>query len=105
VSRLRALFDVNFLIALLDSEHVGHNSARSWWKQNRDLGWASCPISQNGYLRITTQPRYPTPQTMAEALETLQFATQSDEHEFWPDDLSLADATKVNRVWSSVLTN
>lgn len=57
---MRALLDVNFLIALLDSDHVRHAHAASWLRANGKLGWASCPITQNGCVRIMSLPSYPT---------------------------------------------
>ena len=43
---MRALLDVNVLIALLDPDHVHHRSATGWLVQNLHLGWASCPLTQ-----------------------------------------------------------
>ena len=45
---MRALLDVNVLIALLDAEHLHHDSARRWLRNNIQHGWATCPITQNG---------------------------------------------------------
>ena len=53
---MRALLDVNVLIALLDAEHVHHEAARRWLRENIRHGWATCPITENGYLRIMAQP-------------------------------------------------
>jgi len=49
------------IIALLDRGHLMHRAARHWMEQELDHGWAPCPITQNGVLRIMTQPAYPTP--------------------------------------------
>ncbi|HKC25464.1 MAG TPA: VapC toxin family PIN domain ribonuclease, partial [Thermoanaerobaculia bacterium] len=43
-----ALLDVNLLIALFDAAHVHHTPAQAWLARNRSLGWATCPITQNG---------------------------------------------------------
>jgi predicted nucleic acid-binding protein len=56
---MHALLDVNVLIALLDSDHVHHARARAWLKENIRHGWASCPLTQNGCIRIMSQPGYP----------------------------------------------
>jgi predicted nucleic acid-binding protein len=56
---MRSLLDVNVLIALLDAEHVHHDAARDWMRENIRHGWATCPITQNGCLRIMAQPGYP----------------------------------------------
>ena len=56
---MRALLDVNVLIALFDAAHVHHRAASDWLGANIEQGWASCPLTQNGCLRILSQPRYP----------------------------------------------
>lgn len=89
---MRALLDINVLLALLDRAHVHHTRARQWFTSRNGLGWASCPLTQNGFVRIISQPRYPQPVTTAEAIALLQGATATDLHEFWPADLSLLDA-------------
>jgi len=62
---MRALLDVNVLIALLDPDHVYHATAQAWWVQHRQQGWASCPLTQNGCVRILSQPGYPNHQPVA----------------------------------------
>jgi toxin-antitoxin system PIN domain toxin len=89
----RALLDVNVLLALLDADHVDHAQARSWLAAGIAHGWASCAITQNGFVRIVSQPRYPSPVPVAAAVERLGRATRTEHHEFWKCDLSLPDAT------------
>lgn len=86
---MRALLDVNFLIASLDASHVHHGQAREWLERNFRYGWASCPITQNGCVRILSQPTYPASKPMAEVAIRLHEATQEAGHEFWPDDVSV----------------
>lgn len=93
----RALLDVNVLLALLDASHVDHRSARSWIEQEIDGGWASCPLTQNGFVRVISQPRYPSPVPVPEAIERLDWATRSEYHAFWPGDRSLLDPSFVDR--------
>ena len=64
--------------------------------QNLSAGWASCPLTENGCIRVLTNPRYPTPVGFEVAVEKLTAARASDYHEFWPDDLSIADASHFN---------
>jgi len=59
---MRALLDVNGIIALLDSAQVMHASACSWLERNLDQGWATCPLTQNSVVRIMAQPAYPNTQ-------------------------------------------
>lgn len=89
---MRALLDVNALLALFDPKHVHHTRLRQWWGLNREHGWASCPLTQNGFLRIASQKAYANPIPLADALARLSRATQSPLHAFWPDDVSLLDA-------------
>lgn len=89
---MRALLDINVLIALFDPIHLHHEQAHAWLKANIRFGWASCPITQNGFVRIITQPRYVRPVIVSEAIERLQEATATAYHAFWPDDLSISDA-------------
>lgn len=88
---MRSLLDVNMLLALFDSTHVHHAIASSWWVEHRDGGWASCPLTQNGFIRIISSPRYPRPRTLADALTLLRAQMALPDHAFWPDDLSLVD--------------
>ncbi|MBW0174376.1 MAG: hypothetical protein KXJ50_08165 [Vulcanococcus sp.] len=55
---MRALLDINVVIALLDAEHVMHTQATQWLARELDNGWASWPVPQNGVLRIFSQPAY-----------------------------------------------
>ncbi len=88
---MHALLDVNVLIALLDADHSLHERAFEWFGAHARGGWASCPISQNGCLRIMSHPGYPNPLPVAAVMERLAAATRSSYHQFWPDDVSLLD--------------
>ncbi len=94
---MRSLLDVNMLLALLDSDHVDHRRARAWLGAEIAGGWASCAITQNGFVRILSQPQYPSPVPVAEAAERLARATGSEHHAFWPCDLSLLDLESIDR--------
>ena len=90
---MRALLDINVLIALLDADHVFHERAHAWWAANADRGWASCPLTENGVIRILCSSGYSqrirlVPSEVIRLLD--EFAANSD-HEFWPDELSLRD--------------
>ena len=92
---MRALFDVNVLIALLDRDHVHHTAATDWRDKHIDHGWASCPITQNGCLRIMSQPRYPNSLPVHAIVERLRGATATPHHIFLPDNLSLLDSELI----------
>jgi uncharacterized protein len=88
---VRALLDVNVLIALLDEEHVSHSAALDWYAENLELGWASCPITENGTARVMSSAGYPNPLPVAAILQRLGQAKHAGYHEFWADNVSLTD--------------
>jgi toxin-antitoxin system PIN domain toxin len=100
---LRALLDVNVLVALLDGGHLHHRQAMEWLASNAKSGWASCPLTQNGCIRILSLPSYPNPQAPRAVAERLQQAQGSGRHEFWPDSVSLLDPRHLT--WDHVLTS
>jgi len=98
---MRALLDVNVLIALLDGGHLHHSLAMDWLNSQIRYGWASCPLTQNGCIRIMSQPNYPGSLPAAQVAERLAEAANNPKHEFWPADVNmLADGVFD---WSKVL--
>lgn len=87
-----ALLDVNVLVALFRASHVHHEVAHDWFEEQRPHGWATCPITENGFLRIVSNPAI-TPEAMrsADALDLLRRFRASGHHHFWPDDVSYCD--------------
>ena len=98
---MRALLDVNVLIALLDAAHIHHRLATAWLQREIGAGWASCPITQNGCIRILSQPAYPGALPAADVALRLAEAADGAEHQFWPDDVNLLEAGRVD--WQRVL--
>lgn len=93
----RALLDINVLLALLDPDHVDHRRAHGWLDDEIGAGWASCAITQNGFVRIVSQPRYPNPVSPAQAIHVLARACATDLHEPWPCDVSVLDGDVIDR--------
>lgn len=89
---MSALLDVNVLLALFDPAHMHHSKASAWWSDRRGEGWASCPLTQNGFVRVISGPGYERPLALAEALALLRAQLGEPGHEFWPDDISVADS-------------
>lgn len=87
---MRALLDVNVLIALLDRQHEYHRAARRWLEDNLQYGWATCAITQNGVLRIMSQPAYLHPWRVDAVAAALTDMTDTEGHQFWPDASLLA---------------
>ena len=88
---MRALLDVNVLIALLDADHSLHARATQWFGSHARAGWASCPITENGCVRIMSHPGYQNALPVRAVIERLAEASASTLHAFWPDDISLLD--------------
>ena len=89
---MRALLDVNVLVALLDRQHIAHGRAHAWLAQHLAPGWASCPLTENGCSRVLTNPRYAAPVPALDVLAKLATAKTGGHHEFWADDLTITDA-------------
>ncbi len=100
---MRALLDVNVLVALLDAGHLHHRTATAWLAAHAKAGWASCPLTQNGCLRVMSLASYPNAQPTARVAERLARAAARPDHAFWPDSISLL-APDVLR-WDRVLTS
>jgi len=92
----RALLDVSVLLAVFDPDHVDHSAARGWLAAHLEFGWASCALTENGFVRVLSQPRYPHPVPPGRAVQLLERARASD-HEFWDCELSLTDPAAVDR--------
>ena len=90
---MRGLFDINLLIALLDGGHTLHERAHAWWSANLSAGWASCPLTENGLIRIMSNPAYRSKIHLSPSFLAAQLALFAVEtnHEFWPDSLSFRD--------------
>lgn len=93
----RYLLDVNVLIALIDPTHIQHDRAHDWFAHMGRRAWATCPITENGVLRIVGNSRYPSsPGNPAAVAELMMVFLALGGHEFWPDDVSLFDASRVD---------
>jgi toxin-antitoxin system PIN domain toxin len=94
----RFLLDVNVLIALIDPAHVQHDRAHEWFAKSGKRAWATCPLTENGVLRIVGSARYPnSPGTPAAVAELMTGFLALSGHEFWPDDLTLSDSRRIRR--------
>ncbi|MDP2411930.1 MAG: PIN domain-containing protein [Pseudolabrys sp.] len=88
---MRALLDVNVLLALFDPDHPHHTAADLWRTAAHAEGWASCPLTQNGFVRVISAPSYRRPLPIVEAIHLLRRQLLKPGHVFWPDDISLSD--------------
>lgn len=90
------LLDVNVLIALIDPAHLQHDQAHDWFSRVGRQSFATCPITENGLLRIIGHPKYPNspgpPSVVAQSLAAIRVLTG---HKFWSDNISIADHSHV----------
>ena len=87
-----ALLDVNVLIALAWPNHVHHVAAREWFDERRKDGWATCTLTEAGFVRLSCTPsvmRYSV--TPLDAISVLKQLTRLGSHRFWPLDRSILD--------------
>jgi toxin-antitoxin system PIN domain toxin len=96
VSRI-ALLDVNVLLALSNPKHTHHEIAHDWFADHHERGWATCAITQNGFIRVlsNTAARAGIFRP-AEVVDLLRRFCSAKEHVFWPDEVSLTDSTLFN---------
>ena len=81
------LLDLNLLLALAWPSHVHHDVAHGWFEGEDSPRWATCPLTQLGFIRLSSNPLFTTDAVTPDAaLEVLGVMTR-DEHEFWPDDM------------------
>jgi uncharacterized protein len=91
------LLDVNLLIALIDPAHVGHDPAHRWFVETGHEAWATCPITENGVIRIVGNPRYPnSPGSPAAVVPIVARLRDHPGHAFWSDGLSLIGSELVS---------
>lgn len=89
---MTVLLDVNVLVALLDPGHVFHDVAHAWFGV-RETSWATCPMTENGTIRVISSPRYPnTTGTASAAADLVAGLCEIPGHVFWPDSVSLLDS-------------
>lgn len=92
------LLDVNVLIALIDPAHVQHDAAHAWFATTGQQSWATCPLTENGVMRIVGNPRYPnSPGNPAAVAPLMARLRELPGHVFWSDDISLHDPDRVDQ--------
>ena len=93
----RYLLDVNVLMSLVDPAHVEHDTAHEWFGRVGKKSFATCPITENGLLRIMGNPKYPnSPGPPSALLGALTAICAMPGHTFWPDSISVTDANFID---------
>lgn len=79
------LFDVNVLLALHDRDHQSHEVVHQFVGGQARLRWATCGITEAGFIRVASSPAYPGMDlTPKDAADVLTATTESlGEHSFW----------------------
>ena len=94
---MTALLDVNALVALAWPNHVHHASALEWFGEHASAGWATCPVTESGFVRVSSNRRaLPTATTVAAADDLLAALRKLEGHRFWTDDISVATCQEVD---------
>jgi toxin-antitoxin system PIN domain toxin len=92
------LLDVNVLVPLFWRGHNDHNAAQQWFREHERKGWATCPLTQAAFVRLVSNPAFSTDAVPpVEAIALLEENLRLSSHEFWPDDLSFAEAAAYLR--------
>jgi len=87
------LLDINVLVALMWTNHEQHEIAKDWYGSHHRTGWATCPLTQAGFVRISSNPRvFPDAPPPAKAAEILKANMSQPTHRFWKDEISLSQA-------------
>jgi toxin-antitoxin system PIN domain toxin len=91
--------DINILLALSDPMHAHHEAAHHWFAEVGHRSWATCPITENGFVRIAAHPNYPNrPGDVAATISLLRGFCEIAGHSFWEDDLSIRDLLRTDSV-------
>ena len=89
---MTVLLDVNVLIALAWPNHVHHDAARSWFTERRRSGWATCPLTEAGFVRVSCNPSaVQRTVTAREAIALLRRLRRLEAHSFWPLECSMVE--------------
>jgi toxin-antitoxin system PIN domain toxin len=90
---LVGLLDVNVLVALAWDSHVHHAATRSWFSANASAGWATCPLTESGFVRVSSNPKVLAHAIGVEAARAVLSALRATGgHAFLTDDVSITDA-------------
>jgi toxin-antitoxin system PIN domain toxin len=105
---MRSLLDVNVLVARAFPNHPGHQDAHAWFLQEPNRLWATCPLTQAGFLSVATHYLQGAREAIAMAIEALDEDCQSPTHEFWPLDVDfrhLAPSTRARLIGPKQVTD
>jgi len=97
------LLDVNLLLALSDPMHIHHESAHRWFAEKGHQAWATCPLTENGFIRIASHPNYPNrPGDVPAVLAILRQFCEAQGHHFWTEDISILQILEPDAIITHV---
>lgn len=92
-----SLLDVNVLLALAWPDHLHHRAAHAWFQEHQPLGWATCPLTQSGFVRISSNAKvFRYARAPGAAVELLRKIVAVPSHQFWVDDLQITSAPEFS---------
>jgi toxin-antitoxin system PIN domain toxin len=101
---MAALLDVNLLVALAWPNHVHHQPALAWFQRHHSAGWATCPVTESGFVRVSSNvASVPEARTPREAILLLRRIVAFPHHEFWQDDVSFAASVPLDGISLSLV--
>ena len=93
------LLDINLLLALTDPMHVHHEPAHKWFSGKGQKAWATCPLTENGFIRVASHPNYPNrPGDVPAVFSILRQLCEATGHYFWPEDVSILEILKPDAI-------
>jgi toxin-antitoxin system PIN domain toxin len=93
------LLDINLLLALTDPMHVHHEPARQWFTEKGQQAWATCPLTENGFIRIASHPKYPNrPGDVPAVISILGQLCDVPGHHFWPEDIRILNVLSLDAI-------
>jgi toxin-antitoxin system PIN domain toxin len=97
------LLDVNLLLALSDPMHIHHESVHRWFAEKGHQSWATCPLTENGFIRIASHPNYPNrPGDVTAVLDIFRQLCEVPGHHFWPEDISILQILESDAIITHV---
>lgn len=101
---MTTLLDVNILIALADTEHQQHELVANWFFSEKSRSWATCPITENGMIRILASKSYGYTDDIESVRQFLIRMRSLPGHQFWEDSISLCDKNRITQLHHSKAT-
>ena len=93
------LLDINLLLALVDPMHIHHDVSHKWFADYGQHSWATCPLTENGFVRIASRPNYPNrPGDVPAVCAILRQLCKAPGHQFWAEDISILDILEPNAI-------